>query len=250
MMDADLLNLTDDFFVNLSLQTTLPLPRSRETVLQFYEAVQKHFPAMRSFYQREGGEYVLEGDRESGSYQWAELQVHQLSAGYFNPTSLKDAYHLHSWLLERCVYFLGVSGLDVETLDVMFGFNLDYRGNRDQLVAEALLSGSSLASMVNDPTVRAVETEPSLVVALDEQCHMQARLSLETRSSSYQVRTGQYEEEPISVYFTVRRYPSPTNIINLTESFAHQCDACEEMASRVIVPNVIRPILTAIASGQ
>lgn len=249
-MDADLLNLTDDFFVNLNLQTTLPLPRSRETVLQFYEALQKHFPDMRSFYQREGGEYVLEGDRESGSYQWAELQAHQLSAGYFNPPSLQDAYSLHAWLLERCVYFLGVSGLDVEAMDVMFGFNLDYCGNRDQIVAEALLSGSPLASLVNDPTVRAVETEPSLVVALDEQCHLQARLSLETRSSSYQVRTGQYEEEPISIYFTIRRYPSPSEIINLPVSFAQQCRACEEMATRIIVPNVIQPILAAIASGH
>jgi len=249
-MDADLLNLTDDFFVNLNLQTTLPLPRSRETVLQFYEAVQKHFSDMRSFYQREGGEYVLEGDRESGSYQWAELQAHQLSAGYFNPPRLQDAYSLHAWLLERCVYFLGVSGLDVEAMDVMFGFNLDYRGNRDQIVAEALLNGSPLASLVNDPNVRAVESEPSIVVALDEQCHLQARLSLETRSSSYQVRTGQYEEEPISIYFTIRRYPSPSEIINLSESFAQQCRTCEEMATRIIVPNVIQPILAAIASSQ
>ena len=249
-MDVDLLNLTDDFFVNLNLQTTLPLPRSRETVLQFYEAVQKHFPEMRSFYQRESGEYVLEGDRESGRYQWAELQSHQLSAGYFNPPSLEDAYRLHTWLLERCVYFLGVSGLDVEALDVMFGFNLDYRGNRDQIVAEALLSGSPLSSLVNDPSVRAVEAEPSMVVALDEQCHFQARLSLETRSSSYQVRTGQYEEEPISIYFTVRRYPSPSELIELKESFIHQSQSCEEIASRVIVPNVVQPILTAIASGH
>lgn len=249
-MDADLLNLTDDFFVNLNLQTTLPLPRSRETVLQFYESVQKHFPDMRSFYQREGGEYVLEGDRESGTYQWAELQTHQLAAGCFNPRSLDDAYRLHAWLLERCVYFLGVSGLDVEALDVMYGFNLDYRGNRDQIVAEALLSGSPLSSLVMDPTVRAVEAEPSLVVALDEQCHLQARLSLETRSTSYQVRTGQYDEEPISIYFTVRRYPSPTEVIQLAESFAEQCRICEEMAGRIIVPSVVQPILTAIASGQ
>ena len=179
-MDADLLNLTDDFFVNLNLQTTLPLPRSRETVLQFYEALQKHFPDMRSFYQREGGEYVLEGDRESGSYQWAELQAHQLSAGYFNPPSLQDAYSLHAWLLERCVYFLGVSGLDVEAMDVMFGFNLDYCGNRDQIVAEALLSGSPLASLVNDPNVRAVESEPSL--ALNSADKLKARLA---RSVAY-----------------------------------------------------------------
>ena len=88
------------------------------------------------------------------------------------------------------------------------------------------------------------------MVALDEQCHIQARLSLETRSSSYQVRTGQYEEEPISIYFTVRRYPSPSEIIQLKESFGHQCRACEDLTRRLIVPNVIQPILTAIASSQ
>jgi len=249
-MHTDFGNIADDFFVNLNLQTTLPLPRSRETVLSYFEAVQKQFPGMASFYQRDGGEYVLEGDRESGTYRWMELQTHQLSAGYFNPGRLGDAYHLHQWLLERCVYFLGISGLDVEALDVMFGFNLDYRGNRDAIVADALLAGSPLALLASEVGVRAVEFEPSLVVALDEGCYLQARLSLETRSSSYQVRTGQYEDEPISVYFTMRRYPATGTLIKLAESFATQADACEELASRVVVPSVIQPIAAAIASSQ
>jgi hypothetical protein len=249
-MDADLRNIADDFFVNLNLQTTLPLPKHRETVLQFCEAVQKRFADMTSFYQRDGGEYVLEGDRESGCYRWMEMQTRQLSAGYFNPPSLDDAYGLHQWLLERCVYFLGVSGLDVEALDVMFGFNMDYRGNRDAIVAEALLSGSSMGMLAGDPRVRPVEFEPSIVVCLDEQCYLQARLSLETRCSSFQVRTGQYDDEPVSVYFTVRRYPAPGGVLNLTDSFSRQCDACEDLVSRIVVPNVIRPIMTAIASSQ
>lgn len=249
-MDTAFTNLTDDFFVNLNLQTTLPLPRGRETVLNYFEAVQKQFASMASFYQREGGEYVLEEDRESGSYRWMEVQTNQLSAGYFNPPSLSDAYRLHRWLLERSVYFLGVSGLDVEALDVMFGFNLDYRGNRDAIVADALLAGSALGALAGDPGMRPVEFEPSLVVALDESCYFQVRLSLETRSSSYQVRTGQYEDEPISVYFTVRRYPSPGDVIKLSESFAQQCEVCEDLASRIVVPNVIRPIVAAIAASQ
>jgi hypothetical protein len=249
-MDADLQSVADDFFVNLNLQTTLPLPKHRETVLQFCETVQKRFVGMTSFYQRDGGEYVLEGDRESGCYRWMEMQTRQLSAGYFNPPTLGDAYELHQWLLERCVYFLGVSGLDVEALDVMFGFNMDYRGNRDAIVAEALLSGSSMGMLAGDPRVRPVEFEPSLVVALDEQCYLQARLSLETRCSSFQVRTGQYDDEPVSVYFTVRRYPVPGGVLNLTDSFSRQCEACEDLISRIVLPNVVRPIMTAIASSR
>ena len=54
----------------------------------------------------------------------------------------------------------------------------------------------------------------------------------------------------LSIYFTVRRYPSASEVIQLTESFAAQCQACEEMAGRVVVPNVVQPILTAIASSQ
>jgi len=249
-MSMDFGNLADDFFVNLSLQTTLPLPRSRETVLSYFEAVQKQFPGMASFYQREGGEYVLEGDREAGSYRWMELQPHQLSAGHFNPPAVGDAYELHQWLLDRCIYFLGISGLDVEAMDVLFGFNLDYRGNRDAIVADALLSGSPLGALPADPSVRPVELEPSIVVALDEECNFQARLSMETRCSSYQVRTGQYDDEPISVYFTVRRYPAPNAVLSLAESFTRQAEACEDLVSRIVVPNVIQPIAAAIAAGQ
>jgi len=249
-MHADLENVSDDFFINLNLQTTLPLPTSRETVLHFCEAVQKQFVGMTSFYHRETGEYVLEGDRDSGSYQWMELQTNQLSAGYFNPPDLQDAYELHRWLLDRCVYFLGVGGLDVESLDVMFGFNMDYRGNRDAIVAEALLSGSALGMLVTDSPVRPVEFQPNVVVGLDEQCYLQARLSLETRCSSFQIRTGQYEDEPISVYFTVRQYPVPGAVLKLAESFSHQCEVCEGLVSRILVPNVLRPIIAAIVSGQ
>ncbi len=247
-MDADFANLTDDFFVNITLQTTLPLPRGRESVLHFFEAVQKQFQAMTTFYQREGEEYVLEGNRDNGTYPWLELQRNQMTAGYFNPPNLETARHFHRWLLDRSVYFLGVSGLDVETLDVMFGFNMDYRGNRDALVAEALLGGSPLHALAVEGALRPTEFEPSFVVALDEQCYLQARLAVETRGSTYQIRTGQYDDEPISVYFTVRRWPSPEKILQMTESFDEQLALGEDICSRIVVPGVIQPIATAIAS--
>jgi hypothetical protein len=248
-MSFDFSSVADDFFVNLNVQTTLALPNARETVLHFCEAVQKEFSQMTCFYQRETGEHVLEGDRDSGSYQWMELQGNRLSAGYFNPPNIAEAYRLHKWLLDRSVYYLGVSGLDVEALDVLLGFNLDYQGNRDAIVAQALLGNSPLASLTMEGPGKAIEFEPSLVVALDEDCCLQARLSVETRSSSYQVRTGQYDDEPISVYFAVRRYPIPGKVVNVQESFARQCELCEEITRRVIVPQVVEPISAAIATG-
>ena len=97
----DFKTVSDDFFVNLDLQTTLALPNSRETILQFFEAVQRQFGDMASFYQREGGQYVLEGDRDSGSYRWMELQPNQLSAGFFNPPDINSAYDLHGWIIKH-----------------------------------------------------------------------------------------------------------------------------------------------------
>jgi hypothetical protein len=249
-MDSDFKSVADDFFVNLNLQTTLTLPTSRETILHYCEAVQKEFPTMTSFYQRDTGEYVLEGDRDSGSYRWLELQAHHMSSGYFNPPDVASAYRQHRWLLDRSIYYLGVTGLDVEALDVIYGFNMDFQGNRDAIVAQALLSGSPILSLLSEGQGKPVEFEPSFTLALDEECYLQARVLLETRSNSYQVRTGRYDEEPISIYFTIRQYQQPGKLLDVRKSFDKQAEICEDLAGRILLPNIIRPIAAAIASEQ
>jgi len=174
-MATDFSTVADDFFVNLTLETVVDLPNSGETVLHFCEAVGKQFPEMINFYRREddtgrprSGPYVLEGDREADSYQWMELQGNQLTAGWFNPPSAQAAYDMHAWLLDRCVYFLGVSGIDVDSMEICLGFNLDFQGNRDALVAATLLGGSSLSTLTGETDLPILECEPNLVFALDE----------------------------------------------------------------------------------
>ena len=58
-------SLCDDFGVYVYLNTKMELPTNRETVLHFFEALQKFFPKMTDFERRDSGEYVLEEDRES-----------------------------------------------------------------------------------------------------------------------------------------------------------------------------------------
>ncbi|MFP4105235.1 MAG: hypothetical protein ACLFVU_04005 [Phycisphaerae bacterium] len=248
-MSIDFSSLADDFFINLNVQTTLTLPDSRETILHFCEVIQKQFPEMTQFYQRESGDFVLEADRDKGSYRWMEIQSNRLTAGFFNPPTAEDAYDFHRWLLDRSVYFLGIASIDIEALDVLYGFNLDYRGNRDAIVARALYGGSPLGGLIEDGGCKPIQCDPTLVIGLDEECYMQARINLETRCSSYQVRTGNFDEEPISVYLTVRTYPRPGRLLNMQDSFIDQSEQGEQMLTRHVIPQVIRPIASAIAAS-
>ena len=66
--------LCDDFYVNMTLNTEMELPANRETILHFFERIQKKFPTMRNFYCRERADFVLEEDKESGAYRWCTIE--------------------------------------------------------------------------------------------------------------------------------------------------------------------------------
>jgi hypothetical protein len=66
-------SLCDDFGVFVYVNTKLELPTTRESVLHFFGSLQKTFPQMTDFECRDNGEYVLEEDREQGSYRWVGL---------------------------------------------------------------------------------------------------------------------------------------------------------------------------------
>ena len=243
-------NFSDDFFVNADLNTSLTLPRERETVLHFCESVQKEFADLTDFYQREAGAHVLEGNRQSGSYRWMEIDTRRLASGSFNPDDMDEAYRLHRWILDRSRYFLGISHLDVESLDLVYGFNLDYVGNRDAIICDALVAGTPLGTLISEAASSAISFEPSLIVAVDEECSLQARMAIETRNSSYQVRTGNYEQEPISVYFTIRAHPRPGERFDPTQSLPRQREIGEDLLGRVVIPQIVCPIASAIAAAQ
>src|SRR4051794_41892244 len=93
-------SLCDDFGVYVYVNTKMELPTRRETVLHFFDSLQKTFPQMTDFDCRESGEYVLEEDREQGSYRWGTLEARRLCIGYVNPPGLEDADALHEMVLE------------------------------------------------------------------------------------------------------------------------------------------------------
>lgn len=237
-----------DFYVNMRVNTQLALPHNRETVLHFFERIQKEFPTMAQFKRYENGDFNLEEDRRNGSYRWVRLESKRLVAGFVNPPALDGALTLHKFLLELAPYHLGISPLEVEHLEVLFGFDLSFRGNHDDVVVESLYSDSPLACLLDEPGARAVDVQPSVAVSLSDDCRLQARVEVLTRTDNYQVRTGDYNDEEISVYLTVRRYWGDRPREPMAKIFADMFERADQLAGSRVVPRVLRPISTAIAS--
>lgn len=238
----------DDFYVNMNLNTEMELPTNRDTVLHYFEQMKKAFPDLRSFYTRENGDLVLEGDKEPGHYRWLAIEPRRLCSGHVNPASLDEAYRQHELVLELAPHLLSISVLDCEALDVMYGFDFTYDGNHDEVVAEALGLGHAFEGLLDAPKARVVNFEPSVTLSLEDSCRLQCRLSVETRTNAYQIRTGDFPEDQISVYFTVRQYWGTGPEMTYIESLRRQREIGEEMVQRTVIPRVVRPLAQVIAS--
>jgi len=240
-------SLSDDYYINMNLNTEMELPQTRETVLHYFEQIQKHYPGMRNFYTRDRGEFVLEEDKDRGNYRWATVEPRRICSGHVNPGSADEAFRQHKLALELAPYALTVSPLDCESLNIMFGFDFTYRGNHNQLLVEALGVAPGLERMTEIPGATILGNEPTLQFALDEDCRTQCRLSVESRTGAYHVRTGEFPEEQLSVYFTTRRYGSLDPGETYVSAMKRLAELCIELVDNYVVENVLRPLQQAIA---
>jgi hypothetical protein len=241
----------DDFFVDMCVNTQLDLPTQRDTILAFFERIQKQYPQLGSFSRRETGEYSLEQEEQGQRMRWVSLELDRITAGWAEPEQLKNAYAFQVAVLELIPYMLGVSALDIDSLDVTFSMDFDYQGNHDEVIAEALLGASSFSSLLELPNARPIGCCPSFVVSLSEDCRLQARVAVESRTTAFDVRNEKYKtDEPISLYFTVRRYPLPSPGYDTAQAFLEQCRLAENLMFEKIIPCFVQPINNAIAQRR
>jgi hypothetical protein len=238
----------EDFYINMRLGSQMALPHNRETLLHLFERVQKTFPQMTRFRKNDNGEFNLEEDRGSHSYRWVSLESKRLSSGHVNPIDLDQGLGIHTMLLETAPHHLGLSAIEIDYLDVLFGFDLAFGGNHDEIIAESLLAESPLCCLTEEPGARAVDFQPSVTVSLSDDCRLQARIDVVTRTNSYQVRTGDYADDVISVYLIVRRYWGDRPKEPLEALFTEMTRRADSLCTSYIVPRILRPISTAIAS--
>jgi hypothetical protein len=240
-------SLSDDYYVNMHLHTEMDLPQNREAILHYFERIQKQYPSMRHFYARERSEFVLEEDKERGDYRWTSVELRRLCSGSVNPASIGEALDQHRLVLDVAPYALSVSPIDCDSLNVMIGFDYTYRGNHSALVTEALGITPAFERMAEIPGATVLNHEPALQLALDEDCRTQCRLSIETRTNAYNVRTGEFPEDQLSVYLTVRRYGGLSRDESYVAVFNRLAEACVELIDQHVIDQILRPLQKAIA---
>jgi len=240
-------SLSDDFYANVTLQTEMDLPSGRESVLHFFEQMQKRFPRLHHFYQRERGEFILEEEKEHGAYRWVAVESKRVSSGVVNPNTLEEAMEQHREVLDLAPYMLSVSRLDCEALSLMYGFDYAYRGNHNQLLADAIGLPTGFEAIVQRNGSQLMAYEPVIQISLDDAFRTHARINFEPRIGSFPNRGPEFAEELVSVYITVRRFDS----LGPDESFADELQRLDllmrDLMDNFVVENILKPLQNSIA---
>jgi hypothetical protein len=83
---------------------------------------------------------------------------------------------------------------------------------------------------------------------LDEECATQVRLNFESRTTGFHVRTGDFGEEQLSVYLTVRRFDSLRPKEDFAVELSRLADVGCGLLDEHIIDNVLKPLQQAIAA--
>lgn len=243
--------LCSDFYVNSKLNLKMDLPKSRETVLDFFERVRKQFPTMTLF-RRFRDELALEAGPGVSPHRWLALRGNNIRAGCVNPDALVEAYALHRLVLETAPYYLNISPLDIDYVEVLFGFDLSAGGNQDAIVFEALFAGSPLAHLMHGTSFNPSDCQPVIAFAADSREH-EIQFEVKTRadaSASPREIADSQAHEPISVYLTLRRFGAVTEVAELLTIMGRLVQQGEELVENRVIPQLLVPLRDAIASGN
>lgn len=232
--------LVTDFYVNQKLTLKMDLPDSRETILDLFSRLKKEFPGLTNF-RRFEDELALESDELQKAYSWFSMKGTTLRSGSVNPDDLGDAYQLHRKVLEIAPWFLAISPIDIEHLELVFGFDLEAHGDRDSIVFNALMADCPLGEMVMEDE-QVIESQPVIGIALEPSSKMQAFVEVKTRTTIRERSSGIFGREPISVFLTVRHTGGIENLNDLNTRFAALAGCAERLAEERVVPNILTPI--------
>lgn len=243
--------LSSDFYINQKLNLKLDLPRERQTVLDMFDRVRRQFPSMNQF-RRYRDEVALEAEQNAAQHRWIAIRNNNIRSGAVNPGSLEEAYALHKHVLDVGPFFLSISPLDVDYLELLYGFDMMAERNHDEIVYDALIASSPLAKVLDIPESRIADCQPLFGVMLrhtgggDDGAEVEVNFEVKTRSPA----RGARRDEPISVYMTLRKYGPVSEVKQLPEMLSELTRLGEDLVDSRVVPNIVVPIRDAIGSSR
>ena len=245
-MDA----VCDSFYVSCRLFLKLEMKLERETVLHFFDRIRKEYPALRKLRRRDDGALLLEEEPIEGeSRRWLRLDAESLRFGQVRPEDLSDVRRFGELILTQAPYHLSFSDIDFDHLELIYGFDLDYRGNHDELVAETLLGDQAATGLLfGDRACHIIDAQPYFGVALSPGCDLQAYIEVKSRTTTYEVCNEAFENAPISVFLTARKYWGIEAPVPLGDALATLFEVGDDLSENVVVPNFVNALAAAIAS--
>ena len=241
--------LCTDFYVNLKLSLKMDLPSDRETILHLFDRVRRSVPSMDRL-RRYDGELALESSRRDSEYRWLALRQTSIRMGHVNPPSMDAAIKTHAMLLQTAPYHLTISPLDVDCLELLFGFDLECSSDQDEVVYQALYGDSPLSELIKVPGASIMDVQPSFGLSLSDSGHLQAYFEVKTRTKSRRGHSRRYRSEPLSIYLTLRRYGPIDKVDELPELFSDLAQRADSLAAEILVPNLLAPIARQITSSN
>lgn len=294
-MHDSYLALCSDAYVNQKL--SLKLDRfgasanasDRQLVLEFFDRVRRQFPTLSTF-RRRREELSLETGATFGSHstlsresddeealttldsdphlqRWIAIRSNHIRSGVVNPSSFASAYPLHRYLLELAPYYLSLSPLDLDSIELLYGFDLPASGNHDDIVYEALYADSPIARAVDLPNAVKVDCQPVFGAVLTEGLPGMRSRAVEV---NFEVKTrgartpggrlarhasgmggGETTENapPISIYLWVRQSCAGVDVKELPSMMAALTHVGEELVNTRVIPGLVRPVREAIIGG-
>lgn len=239
--------LCSDFYVNQKVAVRMELPRTRETVLDLFERVRRQFPSMSNF-RRYREELALESPQVEFPHRWLAIRANSMRSGVVNPSTMEEGYALHKHLLEMAPAYLSISPLDVEYVELLYGFDLSASGNHDAIVLDALIPGSPLSALLDIPGATPLDCQPMVGLTLSGG-DFEVYFEVKTRAAERE-RGLEGHGDPISIYLTLRKFGALGDTKELPSIFEQLARQGEELVENRVVPGMLVPIREAIASGN
>ncbi len=240
--------LCSDFYINAKLNVRMELPTNREPVLDLFERTRRSFPAMNAF-RRYKDELALESAANATPHRWMAIRAASVRTGVVNPNTEEEMYSVHRMAAEVSPYYLSISPLDLEYIELLYGFDLAAKENHDEITAAALLGGSPLAALLENDEITINDCQPLLGMKVLNEQGLEAHFEIKTRSGSNSTASSTPgTSDPISVYLTLRCYDPVTDLKDLTGKLDELIERGQALVDEYAVPNLLIPLRDEIVS--